>query len=440
MALLAAYQLLLARFTGQEDIAIGMPIANRTRKESERLIGFFVNTLVVRTVVASGVSFREILGRVREAAVGAYANQALPFDKVVEQLHPERNTGSTPLFRAMFALQNSPQFALQLEGTTLRQERLEIESARFDLTLSLFESQDSLRASLIYSRDLFDRGTIEQLLATFGLLLAGAVENPDKPIGLLPLVSAFDEQHQLLAWNTSGTQYPDNECFHQLFERRVQLNEDSVAACYEGEHLTCGTLNLRANQLANYLQKHGIGPEKIVAVCMERSPEMLVAILGILKAGGAYLPIDSELPTQRLAYMLKDSAAELVLTDRRQASQVLRLGTPSIRIDDDWSVISHESPLPPAVGATAEHLAYIVYTSGSTGQPKGSLISHRSLVNYLFWVNETLLGGSACHLPAVTKLSFDASLKQLLAPLLRGAEVWLVPNDIARQPGKLWKN
>ncbi|HKV42833.1 MAG TPA: amino acid adenylation domain-containing protein [Blastocatellia bacterium] len=443
MALLAAYQVLLQRYTGQDDIPVGIPIANRNRKETEKLIGFFVNTLIIRTDVAPAGTFRQVLRSVRDASIAAYANQNLPFDKLVEHLHPGRSAGSIPLIQAMFAFQTSSRSGLELESATVVEEEPETGTARFDLTLSMYQSAESLSASLVYSSDLFDPRTMEALLESLRALFDAAAASPDEPISRLPIVGRACEQQQLHEWNDSRELYPSrfpgDLAFQDLFARSVERTPDSIAAYYEGEHLTYSTLGLKANQLGNYLQKHGIGPEAVVGVCLERSPGMLLAILGILKAGGAYLPLDYELPGKRLKFMLEDSRARLTLTQSRLAPLMPDTGTPVICVDSDWGLIAQESGQTPVGGATAANLAYVIYTSGSTGQPKGSLITHRSLVNYLSWVNSVLIAGTGATLPAVTKLSFDASLKQLLAPLLRGEEVWLLPDNIAVQPDELVK-
>jgi amino acid adenylation domain-containing protein len=437
MTLLAAYDLLLHRYAGQEDIAVGIPIANRIREESEKLIGFFVNTLVVRATVDPSLSFRDLLRRVRDVAAAAYANQALPFDKIVEHLHPERAATSTPLFRAMFALQSPRQVTLLLEGATVLEQELETGTCRSDLTLSVFDSQDSLRIALVYSQDMFDRQTVERLLDTFHVLLGAVLKNPEMPVGFVPIVSEAEERRHRFEWNDSHREYPKEKTFHELFVESAERNADAIAAFSEGECVSYRALNLRANQLAHHLRRRGVRAESVVGICMEKSIDTLVGMLGIVKAGGAYLPLDPELPSQRLEFMLRDSSCACVLTESRLAANVPRTGAALICVDRDWSTIKRESAEKLAKYATSGNLAYIIYTSGTTGKPKGTTITHRSLVNYCCWVNEYLIDNADTELPAVTKLSFDASIKQLLAPLLRGDKVWLLPADIVLQPAQL---
>ncbi|MCG8347097.1 MAG: amino acid adenylation domain-containing protein, partial [Chloroflexales bacterium] len=438
MTLLAAFQILLQRYSGQDEFTIGTPIANRTRAEIEPLIGFFVNTLVLQADLTGEPSFRDVLRRARETALGAFAHQDLPFEMLVEAIQPERDMSRTPLFQVIFVLQNTPMRSRQLPGLSMRQVETTSGTARFDLALSVVDQRDGLHITLGYSTDLFEAATIERMLGHLQTLLEGIAANPDRPIAQLPLLTEAEQRQILVEWNATAAPYPDDRCIHDLFVEQVARTPDAVAVTFADAHLTFAELNARANQLAHHLRALGVGPETLVGLCVERSVEMLVGLLGILKTGGAYVPLDPSYPAERLAFMLADAQpAALLATDamarRLSASAPQRL----IKLDTDWPTIAQQPTTNPDGGATAANLAYVMYTSGSTGQPKGVTIEHRSLVNYLYWANEQLLGDKVRHLPVLTRLTFDASLKQLFAPLLRGDTVWMLPDDIALQPAAL---
>ena len=317
MTLLAAFQTLLHRYTGQDDIIVGSATANRNRLEIEGLIGFFVNTLVLRTDLSGNPTFRELLKRVREVALGAYAHQDLPFDKLVEELQVPRDLSYNPLFQVMFVLQNAPMEPLQLSGLTLSPLEAETDTAKFDLTLELTEGPEGLTSSIEYNTDLFDSDTIERMVGHFQTLLQGIVANPDARLSELPLLTE-PERHQLLVeWNATQTDYPRDKCIHELFEEQVERTPDAVALVFEDQRLTYRELNRRANQLAHYLRKLGVGPEVLVGICMERSLEMVVGLLGILKAGGAYVPLDPAYPKERLAFMVEDTGIAVVADTTR---------------------------------------------------------------------------------------------------------------------------
>ncbi|MEP0859276.1 condensation domain-containing protein, partial [Trichocoleus sp. DQ-U1] len=315
MTLLAAFNTQLYRYTGQQDISIGTPMTNRTQKEIEPLIGFFVNTLVLRTLLSENMSFRELLARVREVAIQAYAHQDLPFEKLVEELQPSRDRSYTPLFQVMFALHTAPKTALQLPGLSLSLVEVETGTAKFDLTLEITDTEQGLTGSLEYNTDLFDEATITRMLGHFQTLLEGIVANPDRRLSDLPLLTEAERYQLLVEWNQTQTDYPADSCFHQLFEQQVEKTPDAIALsarsanalAFEEQHLTYKQLNERANQLANYLQKQGITTESLVGICVERSLEMMVGLIGILKAGGAYVPLDPSYPQERLSFMLSDA-------------------------------------------------------------------------------------------------------------------------------------
>ena len=307
MSLLAAFQTLLYRYSRQEDIVVGSPIAGRNRAEIERLIGFFVNTLALRTDLSGNPSFKELLARVRSVTLDAYSHQDLPFEKLVEKLNPERSLSYSPLFQVMFVLQNTPERAEQLPGLTETPLELGLETAKFDLILSITEKDGTLTGSWNYNTDLFDAVTIERMTAHFQTLLESIVDNPQQPIAQLPLLKPAERQQLLVEWNDTHTEYPGDKCIHQLFESQAERTPDAVALVFEGQQLTYRELNQRANQLAHYLQKLGVKPDVLVGICVDRSVEMMVGLLGILKAGGAYVPLDSKYPQERLGLMLSDS-------------------------------------------------------------------------------------------------------------------------------------
>ena len=305
MTLLAAFQILLHRYTGQDDIVVGSPIANRNRIEIEGLIGFFVNTLVLRTDHSGNPTFRELLRRVRETALEAYAHQDLPFEKLVEELRPDRDLSRSPLFQAMFVFQNAPVGELNCKGLNVSPMRMAGETTKFDLTLSVNEGAPGLRAGLQYRTDLFDDATITRFLGHFKILLEGIVANPEQRISDLPILSEAEKHQVLVEWNETKRDYPKDKCVHQLFEEQVKRTPETVAVVFEDQQLTYRELNSQANQLAHYLKKLGVGPETLVGICVERSLEMIVGLLGILKAGGAYVPLDPGYPKERLGFMLR---------------------------------------------------------------------------------------------------------------------------------------
>ncbi len=437
MTLLAAFQILLHRYTGQEDIAVGSPIANRTRSEIEGLIGFFVNTLVLRTDLSGSPSFRELLSRVRRAALDAYEHQDLPFEKLVEELNPERDLSHSPLFRVMLALQNAPMSPLNLSGLTVNPIEFDSGNTRFDLAVNIWDRAEGLASSFVYNADLFDGATIARMQRHFQTLLEGIVADPKRRLSELPLMPEA-EQHQLLVeWNDTKTEYPKDRCLHDLFEAQAERTPDAVAVVFEDRQLTYRELNRRANQLAHHLRSLGAGPETPVGICMTCSQEMIVGLLGILKAGGAYVALDPDYPKARLAFIMEDAPLSMLLTEQRLVERIPQSGARLICLDRDWGVVSKQSEENPVTGVRPDNLAYVAYTSGSTGQPKGAMIEHGSVVNYLCWVNESLLGDRVENVPVVTKPAFDASLKQLFAPLLGGRKVWVLSENMALQPAVL---
>ena len=310
MTLLAAFQTLLHRYTGQDDIVVGSPIAGRTRVEVEGLIGFFVNTLVLRNDLSGNPTFRELLARVRKNALDAYTHQEVPFEKLVEELQPERDLSRNPFFQVMFQLRNYPAQSVSLGDVNIEEYEFGSDIAKFDLSVGLRDDVTGLTGSVEYRTDLFDQTTIERMIGHFQTLLEGIVANPEQRYQRTAAYSPTPRRHQLLVeWNDTETDYPKDKCIHELFEAQVERTPDAIAVVFEDQRLTYRELNQRANQLAHYLRKLGVGPEVLVGICVERSMEMIVGILGILKAGGAYVPLDPSYPDERLVFMLEDSRA-----------------------------------------------------------------------------------------------------------------------------------
>jgi len=322
MTLLATFQALLFRYSGQDDVIIGSPVAGRTMFETENLIGAFVNTLVLRGDMSGQPTFSEVLARVRQTVLGAFRHQDLPFEKLVEELNPERKANRSPLFQVMFAFQNMPEPQLAVNGVKFAPINVENDAAKFDLTLEVQEAADGISVSFEYARDLFAPETIERMLAHYQNVLTAVVSDPAQRVDDLPLLSD-QEQHQLLVeWNDNGIETPAPECVHNVFEAQVVRTPDAIAAEFKGQRLTYAELNARANQLANYLRARGVGSETLVGVSVPRSLEMLVAILGVLKAGGGYVPLDPKYPQERLRFMIEDAALALVITKRELAADL----------------------------------------------------------------------------------------------------------------------
>jgi amino acid adenylation domain-containing protein len=436
MVLLAAFQTLLARYTGEDEIVVGTPVAGRNRQELEPLIGFFVNTLVLRTSLGGRPDFLEVLRRVREVALGGFAHQDVPFEMLVEELQPERDLSHTPLFQVMFSFQNTPEAEFNLPQLKLSPVDVENENARFDLTFDATEAGGRIYVTLLYNTALFSATTIRRMSDHYRLLLEGVVSDPELPISQIPLLTRTERHQTLFEWNETHRDF-QHKCVHQLFETQVECTPDAAAVVFADEQVSYEELNRRANQLARFLSARGVKAESPIGVFMERSVEMVVAVLGILKAGGAFVPLDLALPTQRLSFMLKDARVSLVVTQENLAARLPLERELSICLDSERHALAKEETENPTVRVAPENLAYILYTSGSTGQPKGTMIEHRCVVNYLNWANRTLTSSATDILPQIASLSFDAFLKQLLAPLLRGGKVWMLSDDVARQPERL---
>jgi amino acid adenylation domain-containing protein/non-ribosomal peptide synthase protein (TIGR01720 family) len=425
MTLLAAFAILLSRYSGREDIVIGSPIANRNHAEIEQLIGFFVNTLVLRTDLQHNPSFIELLHRVQQVTLDAYAHQDVPFEKLVETLQPERNQSYSPLFQVGFVLQNTPAESLEVPGLTLTSLEIESTTAKYDLTLSIEETERGLISAWEYNSDLFDLTTITRMAGNFQTLLTGIVTNPHQKISELPLLSEKEQQQLLWDWNDTEAEYASDRCIHQLFAAQVASTPQAIALVFQNRQLTYQELNSRANQLAHYLQKMGVGAETLVGICIDRSPEMLIGLWGILKAGGAYVPLDASYPPERLAYMLSDAKIKVLLTTKNLGAGLPAHAADVIYLDADWEQIATQSEENPVINVQSESLAYVIYTSGSTGTPKGVMVPHRGLCNLaqaqikLFDVQPT------SRVLQFASVSFDASISEIVMTLCAGATLYL---------------
>ncbi len=439
MTLLAAFQVLLYRYTGQEDLAVATPIANRTRTEIEGLIGFFANTLVLRTDLSGHPSFQELSRRVRSTCLGAYAHQDIPFEKLVEELHPERNLNRTPLFQVMLALQNTPQEAIELAGLSSMMMEADTETAKFDLTLSLADREEGLVGLLQYNADLFELETVERLAVHYRQLLEAVVANREGQISRLPLLTETEQLQMLKEWNATGSEYPRDKCIHQLFEEQVERTPDAVAVIFEDHRLTYRELNQKANQLGHYFRKLGVGPEVLVGICVERSLEMVIGLLGILKAGGAYVPLDPAYPRERLAWMVEDAGVEVLLTEEQLLRNLPPVMARLVCLDRDWMKVARCPVTNPGISSLPDQLAYVIYTSGSTGRPKGVQITEQALVNILNAARQTIQVTDEDTLLAITTLSFDIATLELLLPLTVGARVIVISREVTIDGGQLVK-
>jgi len=441
MTLLAAFSTLLYRYSGQTDIVVGSPIANRSSPEIESLIGFFVNTLVLRTTFEENSSFASLLHQLRETCLDAYSHGDVPFEQLVEELQPERNQSYTPLFQVMFALQyaEAEKTGDSWELSGLKVSRLATNNAtsQFDITLWMRETESGLTGRWEYNTDLFDAETISRMAVHFQNLLETVIARPEERVAFLPLMGQEERHQLLLEWNNTRSQYPENYCFHQLFEKQVERTPDAIAVVFEEEQLTYRELNLRANQLAHYLQSLGVGAEVLVGICVKRSLSMIVGLLGILKAGGAYLPLDPDYPLERLAYILSDSQAEVLVTTKKLTVRLQSLPELVVCLDSDRESISICSTDNPSFPVSLNNLAYIIYTSGSTGKPKGVQICHQSLVNFLCSMR-TIPGLSDTDtILAVTTISFDIVALEIYLPLIVGAKIVLASREVATDGKRL---
>jgi amino acid adenylation domain-containing protein len=436
MVLLTAFEALLHRYGQDTDFAIGFPIANRSCRETSCVVGSFVNTLVLRANVSGNPSFTELLCRVRDDCVGAYVNQDLPFDKLIEELQPMRDPTRNPVFQVMFVHQIPDNSVTGVQSIVSEPVDMDLGTSKFDLTFSLAERRRRIVGFIEYSTDLFDRDRIERMAGHFHTLLEGIVADPDQSIATLPILTEAERHQIVFEWNDTTADYPKDKCIHHLFEDEVERTPEAIAVEFEDQQITYRELNQRANQLAHYLMALGIGPERLVGICVERSIEMVISLLGILKAGGAYVPLDTAYPKERLRFMLEDSQVSVLLTEQKliedrawkidhgdTQSSVFDPRVEIVCLDRDRPEINQQSRDNPSPNVQSQNLAYVIYTSGSTGQPKGVQIEHRSVLNCLVAIGKQIELKPQDKWLAVTTISFDIATLELFLPLITGAKL-----------------
>jgi amino acid adenylation domain-containing protein len=439
--LLSAYQILLYRYAGQDDIIIGSPVANRNSSKFASIVGHFVNMLPMRSKLAGEVSFTEHLRQTQQTVLEALDHQDFPFALMVERLQIQRDTRYSPIFQSTFVLQKSEHARLLFEleegaiedwqGLQLVPHGLPLNEGQFDLSLEMIELDSGLVGMLRYNKDLFKPDTVTRMLGHFQTLLVGITTYPQEQIDRLPLITATETQQLLVDWNDTSKDYPRHQCIHQLFETQVERTPNAIAIVLDNQQLTYQELNHQANSLAQYLLSLGVGPEILVGICVERSLEMVVGMLGILKAGGSYVPLDPAYPPERLAYMIEDSKLPFLLTEEFLSTQFSNQSVKLVLLDYDWHTIAQCATENPKSPVSVKNLAYTIYTSGSTGKPKGVQLCHASVVNFLYSMQEKPgLTPDDCLL-AVTTISFDISVLELFLPLITGARVVLATQEIA---------
>jgi amino acid adenylation domain-containing protein len=433
MVLLGAFQALLSRYSGQTDVTVGTPIAGRNRAEVEGLIGFFANTLVLRADLSGEPTFRELLRRVKKTCLGAYAHQEMPLERMVEELQPERSLSHAPLFQVLFALQNTPAESFQLPGLEMSPADLDLTTTAFDLTLNVEEVGEGVYCRLRYNTDLFEPETVRRMAGHYTTLLAAAVDDAERPVAELPLLSEAERRRVLDEWGAGRREPAPDDYVHVLFERQAARAPDGAALAFEGRQLSYAELNRLADRLAQHLRGLGVGPESAVAICVRRSPEMFVGILGVLKAGGAYVPLDPAAPQERVRFVLEDTGATVLLTQRSLAAGLPATRARAVCLDEDYPAGGDDAHAAGAGGGSAptalspDNLAYVIYTSGSTGRPKGVMVSHASLANTIharFAQTRERVAGTLLQMSYV----FDGSLLSIFCALTQGG-VLVIPRE-----------
>ncbi len=428
MVLITAINILLARYSGQFDINVGIPIANRTRTEIENLIGFFINTLVIRTNLVGNPSFKTLLERVRKTTLEAYSNQDLPFEKLVSHVRPERDLSQSPLFQVLITYQNVPQKPLQLSGLRVEKFELERKVSKFDLEFEFKDSNEGLAGKLTYNTDLFLPITIQGFISHFHQIVDVVLAAPDQPIGNFSLLTPTEKDQILSKWNDTEVPFAADLSFVDLFVSQVKRNPDEIAVVHRDLRLTYRELDERSNQLAQYLRTLGVGPEVFVAISIPRSPEMVIGLVGILKSGGAYIPIDATYPAERNQFILEDTAAPILLVSGNNRPDLNAFNGTIVDFEADWGQISKQPVTQPEVQIWPANLAYVIYTSGSSGQPKGVALQHHSLTAFLNWARRTFSPEDIKAVLAATSISFDISVFEILVPLVSGGKCILINN------------
>jgi len=436
MTLLAAFQTLLSRYSGQDDVAVGTPIAGRNHAALEDLIGFFVNTLVLRTDLSGNPTFRDLLGRVRHISLAAYDHQDLPFEKLVEELHPQRHLNRNPLVQVMFQMLNLSDKGLTLRDLDVARLPQSGGRVRFDLEMYLWQQLEDLRCGIVYSADLFDASTIKRMVEHFVTLLEGIAADADQRISELPLLTEVERNRLLEEWNDTAVTYPFDKCVHELFEQQVERTPDNVALVFQEQRLTYRELDRRASQLACHLLAKDVSPGSLVGICVERSVEMIVGILGILKAGAGYIPLDPRYPSGRLQFILGDTRSSLVLTQNNLATRITEFDGTVVLLDRADGPLADPPATMPRVEIKSDCVAYIIYTSGSTGTPKGVAVQHAALATHCRVMRDHYRITSSDRVLQFSSFSFDPSIEQIFVPLTCGAPI-VVSSDDDRDPNRL---
>lgn len=427
MVLLAAFSLLLTRLSGQGSVVVGSPVAGRTLRETEDLIGFFVNSLPLHVDVSGEPDFRELLARVRDTTLDAYDHQDLPFERLVEALDPARDLSRHPLFQALFSFQNAPREALGIPRIRTRGFNVDNGTSKFDLTLIAFDAGDELRGTFEYAADLFDEDTIRRLSGYWRTLLEGIVEDPGRPVSELPLLDAREQDRIVAQWNDTAAEYPRGRCLRDLLSEQAARTPDATALVWKGERITYDEVERRSNQVGHRLRALGVGPDTVVGLCLERSPELVIGLLGILKAGGAYLPLDPKYPPERTGFMVEDAKSPVIVTQASLADGLAASGAALLLMDRDWPEMARQPDGKPEVAAHPENLAFVIYTSGSTGRPKGVAMPNGALVNLIAW---QVAEAGADRVMQFSSISFDVSFQEIFTALLSGQAIVLTSEDV----------
>ncbi|MFB5676042.1 amino acid adenylation domain-containing protein [Paenibacillus terreus] len=433
MAFLTIYKILLFRYTRQADLIVGTPIANRNLEELENLVGFFVNTLVIRTSVSGEMSFVDLLRQVQQETVNAYANQDVPFDMVVEAVQPERNLSGTPLFQVLFNLIDD--VSLELDGLQVKSLVIDNKTSKFEMELTLVETAEGMSGGVEYSTERFKEHTITRLIEHYMLLIREIIEKPNLPISQLQFMSDEERRQLLYEWNETAVPYPDDICLHDFFVQQAQLTPDEIAVTFQDERLTYRELDHLSNGLAWKLRTYGVGPDVCVGICMNRSMEMIVAVLGVLKAGGAYVPLDPYYPQDRLIYILEDTQVPVVITQSSLTSLLGNVNTNLFLLDTIEELEASQEA--PETGVGPDHILYILYTSGSTGKPKGIIMNHRPIVNLIAWQNKNLKSKHQANVLQFSTLNFDMSCHEMFSAFCNGGAVVVVDEKTRKNPERL---
>jgi amino acid adenylation domain-containing protein len=440
MIFLAVFKVLLFRYSGQTDIIVGTPVANRNHIEMEKIVGFFINMLALRSDMSGNPSFKDFLSRIKEISIDAFANQDLPFEQLVDILQPSRDMSIHPVYQVMFAFHNFSFPPVNLSEITLKNTMIDRGASQLDLWLSLWEEEDGFKGIIEYSEELFDKSTVSQMIRNYLTLLQSIVDNPQERIESLLLLDETEKNKVVYEFNHTQVELPEHPCFHLLFEQHAKQTPHKTAITFENREITYGELNSRSNQLAHFLMELGVGKDVLVGVYIERSLEMMIGVLGILKAGGAYVPLDPTYPEERIGFMIEDARMPVILTQDKLETSIPKNEAVIICLDTDWNDIAQQDTRTPHLDAKGENLAYVIFTSGSTGRPKGVQVPHHAVLNFLVSMSQQPGFSTEDVLLAVTTLSFDIHVLELYLPLIVGSKVVIVSRETASDGDQLLKS